>query len=204
VTRHEFTDTQTQRILERAIEIDARRGVTLRLDQIESIALELGVSPAALEQALLEHADPGSSSIPQPLPPERFFSPSRIATIAMPLLGALIGGAVAAVRIASESRGVHWETLIGLAVIGGISIALISDHSDGRQPIRLQLRLGGLWAGFLAGFSVIYGEVWSDAVGVMGAWWAGSAVVGLIVPWLRRRLSRSPETDPVGPALPTT
>jgi hypothetical protein len=91
-----------------------------------------------------------------------------------------------------------------MAAIAGMSIALISDHSDGRNPMRLQLRLGGLWAGFLAGFSVIYGEVWNDAAGVMGAWWAGSAVVGLIVPWLRRRLSRSAQPDPVAPALPTT
>lgn len=48
-----FGDAETKRILERAAEIDSHR--PMDANALREIALEAGISPASLEQALAEH-----------------------------------------------------------------------------------------------------------------------------------------------------
>jgi hypothetical protein len=51
-----FGDAEAKRILERAVEIDAQHPMDAKA--LREIALEAGISPAALEKALEEHAAP--------------------------------------------------------------------------------------------------------------------------------------------------
>lgn len=51
-----FGDAEAKRILERAAEIDAQH--PMDANALREIALEAGISPAALEKALEEHAAP--------------------------------------------------------------------------------------------------------------------------------------------------
>jgi hypothetical protein len=51
-----FGDAEAKRILERAAEIDAERPVDA--GALREIALEAGISPASLDQALEEHLQP--------------------------------------------------------------------------------------------------------------------------------------------------
>lgn len=64
-----FGDAETKRILERAAEIDAHR--PLDANALREIALEAGISPASLEQALAEHRDAAATmaAIPEPVRP---------------------------------------------------------------------------------------------------------------------------------------
>lgn len=51
-----FGDAEAKRILERAAEIDAQHPMDAKA--LREIAMEAGISPAALEKALEEHAAP--------------------------------------------------------------------------------------------------------------------------------------------------
>ena len=51
-----YGDAEAKRILERAVEIDAQR--PMDDNALREIAMEAGISPAALEKALEEHAAP--------------------------------------------------------------------------------------------------------------------------------------------------
>jgi hypothetical protein len=64
-----FGDAETRRILERAAEIDAHR--PLDANALREIALEAGISPASLEQALAEHREAAATAaaIPEPVKP---------------------------------------------------------------------------------------------------------------------------------------
>ena len=164
-----FSDEEAQRILERAIELDAVSGTPVRLDRLRQIALELGVSDAALEHALRERAIQQPAEAMSPRVCSLFgWSSTRVA-LSMPLIGGALGVA---------------------AACSILSLGMIAAHRDGREQLPLQAGLGGLWAGHLAGFSVIYGSVWGDAVGVLGLWWAGFALTGAAVPVVRKLLTR--------------
>ena len=64
-----FGDAETRKILERAAEIDAQR--PMDADTLREIALEAGISPASLEQALAEYREMGTlpALAPTPAPP---------------------------------------------------------------------------------------------------------------------------------------
>lgn len=59
-----FGDAEAKRILERAAEIDAQHPMDAKA--LREIAIEAGISPAALEKALEEHAAPPVAVQPQP------------------------------------------------------------------------------------------------------------------------------------------
>lgn len=50
-----FGESEAKRIIERAAEIDAREGQRLSPDAIRAIAVEAGISPVAVDQAIHEH-----------------------------------------------------------------------------------------------------------------------------------------------------
>src|SRR5439155_12911258 len=56
----------TQRVLERALDLDVAAEEELTPAQIRAIAAELGVSPGAIEKALVEHASQPAVTAPTP------------------------------------------------------------------------------------------------------------------------------------------
>ena len=89
----------TERVLERAMELDIKVKDELTADQIRAIATDLGISPRAIQQALREHASAATevSAIPAPVPVapliSRFYRPGRLLAAAAMLY--LIGSLVA-------------------------------------------------------------------------------------------------------------
>ena len=53
----EFGDLEAKRIIERAAEIDAQRGHPLDAKALREIALEAGISPGAVDQAIGERLE---------------------------------------------------------------------------------------------------------------------------------------------------
>lgn len=74
----------TQRVIERALELDIKVKEELTADQIRAMASDLGISPRAIQQALTEHATaPAEVSTVTVLPPasppvSRFYRPGRV------------------------------------------------------------------------------------------------------------------------------
>ena len=64
-----FGDDETKLILQRAAEIDAQR--PLDANALREIALEAGISPESLEQALAEHREAAATvaAMPEPVKP---------------------------------------------------------------------------------------------------------------------------------------
>ena len=52
----EYSEAEVQQIIARAAQLDTSAPDRLRVDQLRAIATELGISPAALDRALQEHA----------------------------------------------------------------------------------------------------------------------------------------------------
>jgi parvulin-like peptidyl-prolyl isomerase len=50
--QRDFRDSEAQRIIQRAAEIDAQRGQSI--EELRQIAAEAGISPAAVDQAIQE------------------------------------------------------------------------------------------------------------------------------------------------------
>ena len=74
----------TQRVLDRAMELDIQVKDELTADQIRAIASDLGISPRAIQQALREYASAATevSAVPAPVPVaqlmSRFYRPGRL------------------------------------------------------------------------------------------------------------------------------
>jgi hypothetical protein len=56
--KRSFSEAETQAILARAVEIDAKSPDGLSPEQLESIAVDLGISPSALQKAMAEFGGP--------------------------------------------------------------------------------------------------------------------------------------------------
>jgi hypothetical protein len=189
-----FTDTEAREILQRAIELDDRQEPVLRLDQVRAIAAELGVSHAAFEQALSERRHEAMDSSPSAPDEAGFATPGRGVTIGIALVGFALGAGSAALRdVVSHT---HYEALIAYCAAIGLSLWLVVAHRDGTQPVRLQLRLGALWTGLIAGTSLVFGRVWDDVVISCGGAWILSGMVGAAVPWVRRLAAREARPQP--------
>jgi len=57
-TGQNFGESEAKRIIERAAEIDAREGQRLSPDALRAIAVEAGISPVAVDQAIHEFRQP--------------------------------------------------------------------------------------------------------------------------------------------------
>ena len=77
-----FGDAEAKRILERAAEIDAQHPMDAKA--LREIAMEAGISPAALEKALEEHAAPQVAVQPRQTLVQRLWQRRML------ILGALI------------------------------------------------------------------------------------------------------------------
>ncbi len=59
-----YGDAEAKRIIQRAAEIDAERGRQLDAPSLREIAAEAGISPMAVDQALLEHESKPPAALP--------------------------------------------------------------------------------------------------------------------------------------------
>ena len=57
MTEQRFSEAETKKLLDRATELDAERGSSLDPAAIRQIALEAGISPAAIDAAVAEHLE---------------------------------------------------------------------------------------------------------------------------------------------------
>ena len=85
-----FGDAEAKRILERAAEIDAQHPMDAKA--LREIAMEAGISPAALEKALEEHAASPVAVQPRPTLVQRLWQRRML------ILGALILAAYVLMR----------------------------------------------------------------------------------------------------------
>jgi len=57
MTEQRFSEAEAKKLLDRATELDAERGHSLDPAAVRQIALEAGISPAAIDAAVAEHLE---------------------------------------------------------------------------------------------------------------------------------------------------
>lgn len=77
-----FRDSEAQRIIQRAAEIDAQRGQSI--EELRQIAAEAGISPAAVDQAIQERL------VETAVPPPFWMRRRRGLLISIAIVGALL------------------------------------------------------------------------------------------------------------------
>jgi hypothetical protein len=180
----QYSEDQVTRILRRAVTIDATLGTLMNERALRDIAAELGVSSAAITQAIGEEnqqPSPGSAT---------FVSAPRVGKAKSFMLRALCGvvgfltGAVSRLVAVEPVSGDVDSGTINAAVILGAAIVTSAFALRGRSMHRTFLVLNSiLWLGFMAGWSIVHGSLWGDlvAVGITSALITSAGGVAIIL-----------------------
>ena len=173
----QFPETDAQRILSRAIELDAADGTRLSRTELESIARDLGVGSEAVDRAILEADARGR---------EPAGAVTRLRTAWRLTLLSLAGGAAVGGLVGLWPRAVlvsakDGPVLVALGLLGLTALGLIARYRAREDGWRLQGALLALWTGFGLGLSGVdrapLGDVWQ----LCAAGWALSAVAGVLM-----------------------
>lgn len=117
--------------------------------------------------------------------PEKHHSVSRVFLIF--IVGLILGAAAMVSRQYDKSPN-HYGTLISLCLLIVIALFLAFNHRKSARGLwPYQLEIISLWFAYGAGFSLVMGNVWSDMVTVIVAWWLGLALAGgIITRWKKK------------------
>lgn len=148
--RERFDDDEARGILARAIELDARTPVTTRADILE-IANELGVSTAAVDAALREHA---AATVPTTGAPRAHRTATTIAALGVPI-GFAAGAALATLPALTSVLVLRGIMGVGLVASGALLVAQGSNATLRSFNARNLVLWSGVIAGSLAGMAVL-------------------------------------------------
>jgi hypothetical protein len=197
---HRLSESESLRILERAIQLDASSSSRMSLDQLRSVGEELGLATDAIERAITESEAAGRRHSRAPGAAAR--SPWRTALPG--LAGGLAGGAM--VRLWPNPifvMGADTPVLIALAAVGLACLGFIARYRERRDGWKLQALLLGLWSGFATGLTVVGERPALDVLQLCAGGWAVSAVAA-IVGTLVSSLYRSDSLETNSPARGST
>lgn len=180
-------ESEAQRVLARAAEIDAHGGPSVPLERLRLAALEAGLSPEAFEAALTEVRDA------RPAPPRTVNPWPRLARYTGAIVGTgivLVAGA--AVLNPVESAWLVRKLLDPVALGIGAALAM-------RFKVRpLALVLGGLAVATGAEFLM---DLWAGQPAIRGAEpHFGLMIAGVAGVWLGSLLRRTPRDPDALPA----
>ena len=192
-----FSDQDARRLLERAIQLDAKRAGDTTLAELKRVAEELNISPRAFEDALRELESKAVAKV-DAIQPARVSEPAPTAhrkSWWRPLAIAItsfVGGVI------SVGPGSNEE--VGLFVAVAATAALMVHHRFKKTPDEFQKELLALWAPY--GLSWFLAEGPDDVILILLlAWLASSTIGGFIVrfkpPWRKP----DPPIDPATIAL---
>jgi imidazolonepropionase-like amidohydrolase len=192
---HVFSDQQARRLLERAIQLDAKRAGDTTLAELKRVAQELNISSAAFADALRElegkAVAPATPVAPLAVKPEPGPAVSERANWWRPLgigIASFFGAAMA-------GRNEEAALMVAFAA----TVALILHHRHRKTPGQFQLELLALWGPFSLGWLAAAGpRGMSEVYALIVAWLASSTIGGFIVrfkwPWRKPDPPTNPAT----------
>lgn len=102
------------------------------------------------------------------------------------VIGSFVFGVITRSLRPLFSGPTHWESLIALIVLIGLTLMLALFHRRKGFQLGFQLENFAFWAGWVSGWCIVHGHVWSDVLGVTLIWWLVCAVVGGLVVSVRK------------------
>ena len=192
-----FDEKEVDRILARAIELESDREGRITEELLLEIAVEAGISPDAVAEAL-EELRRGPRS------PSRF-----LRLMQRPLsTGAgmfVLGAVTSALRPFFRIGLVHVEAIVALVLFFGVLLAILLRPDRDHPQRGFQLTNLAAWMGLAAGFLLVYGSLWDDVYGMASVGAALSAGIGGVITHFMsnrkkpRTLRSAPELDKAGP-----
>jgi len=184
-----YPEQLTKRILARAVELDHIRSASYSITELRSIANEVGVSEAALEQALRE--------LEPAVPPAGARTP-RI-SLAVVTLAASAAGAIGGIIDVQTHYITSPIAALFMMGAGGLALSGVFQRGVARGWRRFQLLNAVLWAGYGATWLVtaFAGGAGMDSIEtlittrIIGFGWAISAAFGSLVSLVHARRARA-------------
>ncbi len=195
-----LSEQELERLIARAIEIDAQESAPT-IERFRQIAVELNLSPVAIERAIAERvAGVGVPVVrdghPQfavqaadhiaDAPPRRTARWKTWITAGVVAAGAALG----AVTGASSRANFRYDDVViatTLSLLAGISLLLVWSHRRSRSPAQMMLQLASFWGTWMYGFMTSYGHFWDDILFVGTCGFGVSAMVGVGLQTLLQR-----------------
>ena len=191
-TQPSLSESEAQRVLARAAEIDAQGGPSVPLERLRLAALEAGLTPAAFEAALAEVREARIA----PLPPANPWP--RLARYA----GAIVGTGVVLVAGASVLNDVESAWLVR-KLLDPVALGLGAALAMRFKVRPLAILLGGLAVATGAEFLM---DMWAGQPAIRGAephfGLMIAGVAGVLLGSLLRRSSGGPDAQPETVAQP--
>ena len=186
-TDHRFDELQAERILKRAVEIDARLATAVSERTLRQIAAELQISDLAVSRAIAEEESGAVAGVWTVRKPRRGGLTEYLISVGLAGVGFVTG---ALVRASSDGRfiGDPDALTINSALMLGVLVTGTAFFVNEESPIKsILIRSSLLWSAFVTGWSVAHGGVHDDLVslGIVAAF-ISSAASALIVLWRER------------------
>jgi hypothetical protein len=182
--RKDFTEDTAQRILSRAVELDAADGGRLSRSQLEGVARELGLATDAVDRAI-EEVERGRVRTSGPMADGR-------TGWWLPLMSLGIGGVAGALVDLWTRSDPDVGILTALGAVGLGCLALIARYRSRRHGWLLQGTLLALWTGLGLGLTVIDRAPFLDIWSMCGVGWAISAASALFIGLVNQLYSPDP------------
>jgi hypothetical protein len=174
--RQLLTESDVQRVLARAAELDKTRGSLISVAQLESIAQEVGISRLSLEQALTEI----QTVTPQPTRLDARPHDSLFGFVRQwwrrgrsSLMGVLLG-------VVGGTLGSFGRPAALVAVVA-LSIGLILYHRRNWDSTAFQIENIGLWGWFTFVAHISMANFRAGSFMVLGLCWLVTAIFGAYV-----------------------
>jgi hypothetical protein len=133
-------------ILERAIKLDGARDATVTVDQLREVALEVGVSPSAFSQALVDF---GREHTPQEEPPAAEVPAPRFRSWIRTGLSVLFGSVLGATAGIMDGPYLNEETwALAVILLSGASLRLVLSHKKEKVLLPYIIDVIWLWSSF--------------------------------------------------------
>ena len=176
----DFGETDVAEILDRAIKLDGARDTRVTVEQLREAALEVGVSPAAFSQALVEFGrelTPPKDAAPADVPVSRFRSAIRTG------LAVAFGATLGTTAGILDGPYLSGETgALAAILLAGASLHLVLSHRKEKALLPYIVNLIWLWSSFLVAVGIVTnflaeGYIIGTVMGIL----VSSAVGGLII-----------------------
>lgn len=188
-SNHQLSDEVVRRVLERAVEIDALRPTRVTTDQLREIALEAGISPEALEQAIVEvERNATRTGMDRSgADGERWLKGLRgVLRSAVIGVGGFGLGVIARALFGATGASINIEQFVAVILLAFASTEFAFQHSGRGTHTGFQRDNAALWSSFTVGWSIVHGFFWGELVGATLILWLSCGIAGsAVIAWRR-------------------
>jgi hypothetical protein len=189
-----LSEAAVRRVLERAVEIDALQSARMTPEELREVALEAGISPQAVEQALAEVRQMDASfERRSKIPTPEAASPWLNGVLGM-VRTAVIGvggfglGVIARALFGATGADLNVEQFLAVITLTFASTEFAFQHSGGGSHAGFQRDNAMLWGSFTAGWSAVHGYFWDDLVSATVILWLACGFAGAsVIAWKQKR-----------------